>query len=85
MRFFCSSLISLYVAQLSIANAMIISVPPEIAAADNGFPVMSQSVIATRKMVSNAATEERTGEVSDMSTRKEPEKMALDKVEMARR
>lgn len=54
-----------------------IRIPPMIAAAEGGWPVRSQSAMATRKMVSSAATEERTGEVSEMRTRKEPENANL--------
>lgn len=41
---------------------------------DRGWPVRSQSTMATRKMVRREATEERTGEVREMRTRKDPEK-----------
>lgn len=58
-------------------NAAMIRIPPVIAAADRGTPVRSQSTIATRKMVRRAATEESTGDVREMSTRKEPEKAIL--------
>jgi hypothetical protein len=47
--------------------------PPIIAAADSGLPVNIKSTIATRKIVSNAATEERTGDVNEMRTKKDPE------------
>lgn len=49
------------------------SMPPIIAATDSGLPVNIQSTIATRKIVSNAATEERTGDVNEMRTKKDPE------------
>lgn len=45
-----------------------------MAAADNGLPVSIQSTMATRKMVNRAATEDRTGEVSEIRTRNAPEK-----------
>ena len=66
-------------------NATMIAHPPTNAAALNGVPVSNQSTIATRKIVRSAATELRTGLVRLMRTRKEPEKTALDKVEMKRR
>ena len=60
--------------QLRRKNATIIRIPPMMDAPDRESPVSNQSTMATRKMVSNAATDERTGEVSDIRTRKEPEK-----------
>jgi hypothetical protein len=48
--------------------------PPITEAVERRWPVRSQSTIATRKMVRREATEERTGEVREMRTRKEPEK-----------
>jgi hypothetical protein len=48
--------------------------PPTIDAAERGCPVRSQSTMATRKMVRRAATDERTGDVREMRTRKHPEK-----------
>lgn len=53
---------------------MMIKMPPMIEDSDKGSPVRIQSAIATRKIVSNAATDDKTGEVNDMRTRKEPEK-----------
>lgn len=53
---------------------MMIRTPPMREARESGWPVRSQSTTATRKMVRRAATEERTGEVREMRTRKEPEK-----------
>lgn len=61
-----------------------IRIPPMIAAAEGGWPVRSQSAMATRKMVSSAATDERTGEVSEMRTRKEPENANLRNTLLAR-
>lgn len=52
---------------------MMIRNPPERAAKDNGLPVRSQSTMATRKMVNNAATDESTGEVKEIKTRNAPE------------
>lgn len=52
------------------------SMPPTIAAGVRGEfsgGGSSWSTIATMKMVRSAATEDRTGDVSDMSTRKDPE------------
>jgi len=68
-----SSSISLNVLQLRRQNAAMIQSPPMTAAVESGTPVRNQSTIATRKMVRRAATEERTGEVREMSTRNEPE------------
>lgn len=56
--------------------------PPMIAAPDKGVlrgGGRSWSINATRKIVRRAATEERTGEVRDMSIKKEPEN-TIDKV-----
>jgi hypothetical protein len=61
------------VLQLSRKNATIIKMPPIIAANESGMPVRNQSTRATRKIVRRAATDESTGEVKEMSTRKEPE------------
>jgi len=47
--------------------------PPMIAAQESGWPVRNQSTMATRKIVKSAATDERTGEVREMSTRNDPE------------
>lgn len=41
-----------------------------------GSPVSIQSTIATKKMVSSAATEDSTGEVREIMTKKDPEKAA---------
>ena len=57
--------------------------PPVIAAGDNGFPVNNQSVIATMKIVSIPATEDKTGEVREMSTRKDPENVAFARTEIS--
>lgn len=57
-------------------NAMVIRTPPMIEDFESGWPVRNQSTMATRNMVSRAATEERTGDVREMSTRKAPEKAA---------
>ena len=51
-----------------------IKMPPAMAARERGCPVRNQSTIATRKMVSSAATDERTGDVREIRTRKDPEK-----------
>lgn len=54
-----------------------IRAPPAAAAPDRGVLSgggSSWSTRATRKIVRRAATEDRTGEVSEMRTRKEPEK-----------
>ena len=59
--------------QLSRRNAIIIRMPPVMEAPESAFPLSSQSTMATRNMVRRAATEERTGDVSEMRTRKEPE------------
>jgi hypothetical protein len=75
--FSCSPFISRQVLQLSSTKATTIRALPEMAAAERAWPVRIQSTSATRKMVRSAATEESTGEVSDMSTRKEPEKAVL--------
>ena len=83
--FFCSSFISRHVLQLNNPNAMQIRPPPKKAARDSGMPVIIQSTTATRKIVSRAATEESTGDVKDIRTRKDPENTAFDRVEMARR
>lgn len=53
-----------------------IRMPPMIAAKESGCPVRSQSTMATRKMVRRAATDERTGDVREMRTRKDPENAA---------
>lgn len=52
---------------------MMIKIPPIIDALDRESPVSSQSTIATRKMVSSAATDDRTGDVRDIRTRNDPE------------
>lgn len=74
--FLRSSLSSRYVLQLSRKKATIIKMPPMIAANESGCPVRSQSTMATRKIVKRAATDERTGDVREMRTRKEPENAA---------
>lgn len=48
-----------------------------IEAIESESPVRNQSTRATRKMVRRAATDDRTGDVREMSTRKEPEKAIL--------
>lgn len=53
--------------------------PPIMAAQLNGWPVRIQSARATRNIVSSAATDDKTGEVSEMRTRKQPLKTALDR------
>lgn len=53
---------------------MMIRIPPMMEARESGWPVRNQSTMATRKMVRRAATDDRTGEVREMRTRKEPEK-----------
>jgi hypothetical protein len=53
------------------------SIPPTIAAGVKGELSgggRSWSTIATMKMVRSAATEDRTGEVSEIRTRNDPEK-----------
>jgi len=81
--FLLSSIISLQVLHASKKNAPHMTHPPNIAAKLKGFPVTIQSTIATRKIVSNAATEDSTGDVRDMSIRKEPEKVAFARTEMS--
>lgn len=71
-----SSSISQYVAQLSRQNAPMMSKPPTNAAGVSGEfsgGGSNWSTMATMKMVSKAATEERTGEVRLIRMRKEPE------------
>lgn len=51
-----------------------IRTPPMMDARESGWPVRNQSTMATMKMVRRAATEESTGDVSEMRTKKEPEK-----------
>lgn len=51
-----------------------IKIPPMMAAKERGWPVRNQSTIATRKIVKSAATDERTGDVREIRTRKDPEK-----------
>lgn len=58
-------------------NATVIKKPPMIEAIESESPVRNQSTRATRKMVRRAATDDRTGDVREMSTRKEPEKAIL--------
>lgn len=53
---------------------MMMRMPPMMEASDRESPVSSQSTMATKKMVNRAATEDRTGDVRDIRTRKEPEK-----------
>lgn len=78
-----SSTISRHVLHASRKNAAQMISPPTIAAAVSGLPEgIIWSTTATRKMVSRAATLERTGLVSEMRTRKEPEKTALEKTEI---
>lgn len=57
-------------------NATMIKMPPMIDAIESGSPVRNQSTRATRKMVRRAATDERTGDVREIRTRKEPENAA---------
>jgi hypothetical protein len=45
---------------------------------ESGWPVRNQSTMATRKMVSNAATDESTGDVREMRTKKDPEKAVAE-------
>src|SRR5690242_9354414 len=71
-----SSSISLYVAHDSSKKAPMMSRPPTMAALVRGElrgGGSSWSTRATMKMVSRAATEESTGLVREMRTRKEPE------------
>lgn len=63
---------------------MMIRIPPTMEAPERESPVRSQSTMATRKMVRSAATEERTGEVRDMRTRKEPEKASDNELALFR-
>lgn len=75
-----SSSISLYVAYDSSRNAPMISSPPRMLADVRGELSgggSSWSTMATMKMVSSAATEDRTGDVSEMRTRKDPEKAVV--------
>jgi hypothetical protein len=65
------------VLKLNMKNAIIIRMPPMIDAIESGSPVRNQSTKATRKMVRRAATDERTGDVREMRTRKEPENATL--------
>ena len=55
-------------------KAKTMMLPPPMAADVRGRPVNIQSTIATMKIVRRAATDERTGDVSDIKTRKDPEK-----------
>lgn len=67
----------MYVAQLRSRNAPMIRRPPTMAAGVSGELSgggRSWSTRATMKMVRSAATEERTGDVREMRTRKDPEK-----------
>jgi hypothetical protein len=67
----------LYDAQDNRLNAPMIRRPPTIAAGVRGEfsgGGRSWSTIATIKIVRSAATEERTGEVREMSARNAPEK-----------
>lgn len=68
-----SSFISRYVLQLSKKKAIMIKIPPIMAANESGIPVRNQSTIATRKIVRRAATDESTGEVREIKTRNDPE------------
>src|SRR6478609_5664690 len=72
------SFISRYVLQVRPKNATMIMAPPTMAAKLKGSPVIIQSTMATMKMVSSAATDDRTGEVSEIRTRNEPLKVALE-------
>lgn len=72
--FLRSSFSSRYVLQLKRKNAAMIRMPPPMEVRGRGSPVRNQSMMATRKMVRRAATEDSTGEVREMRTRKEPEK-----------
>ena len=71
------SFISLYVLKVSPTKATIIMEPPMMAAQLSGSPVRNQSTRATMKMVSRAATDDSTGEVREIRTRKEPLNVAL--------
>jgi hypothetical protein len=60
----------------SKSKAPIIRIPPTIAAGVRGEfkgGGSNWSTIATMKIVRSAATDERTGDVSEIRTRKEPE------------
>ena len=59
--------------QLRRKKATMMRTPPMMEPMERGWPVRIQSTMATRKMVRRAATEERTGEVREMRTRKAPE------------
>lgn len=72
-RFRLSSSISRYVLQLRSRNATMINMPPTMDPMDSGWPQSIQSTMATRNIVRRAATDERTGDVRDIRTRKEPE------------
>jgi hypothetical protein len=65
------------VLQLKRKNANMMNMPPIMAATERGCPVRNQSTIATRKIVRSAATEERTGDVREIRTRKDPENAGL--------
>jgi hypothetical protein len=69
-----SSFISRYVLQLRRKKAIMIKIPPRMDAMGRGWPVRNQSTMATRKMVRREATDERTGDVREMRTKKDPEK-----------
>lgn len=71
--FLRSSLSSRYVLQLNKKKATMIRMPPMMVEIESGSPVRSQSTMATRKIVRSAATDERTGDVREMRTRKDPE------------
>ena len=59
-----------------------IRIPPISAASENPLPLGSiQSTRATRKIVSRAATEDKTGDVREISTRKDPEKADIQLAE----
>jgi hypothetical protein len=71
----------LYVAHDNRRKAPMISIPPTIAAGVSGELSgggRSWSTMATMKIVRRAATEESTGEVRDIRTRKEPENAVED-------
>ena len=66
----------MYVAHESSRKAPIINIPPTIAAGVRGELSgggRSWSTSATMKIVRRAATEDRTGDVREMSTRNDPE------------
>lgn len=62
--------------QLRSKNAIMIKIQPIKDAAEGVLLVRSQSATPTMMMVRRAATEDRTGDVRDIRTRKEPENAA---------